>query len=157
MTKSIPLTKGKFALVDDEDYEWLSKEKWCFTGRYAIAAGKRKNKPSVLMHRLIVKTPKGMETDHINHDRLDNRKENLRICTHSENMRNQLKNSKNKTGYKGVRFLEYRISKNPWNAYIKINHQFVNLGFYSTPEDAARKYDQAAKELFGDFALLNLA
>ena len=85
--KEIPLTRGKFALVDDEDYEWLSQWKWyCSTTGYAVRGCKNR---ILYMHREIAKTKPGMLTDHINRNKLDNRKENLRFCSHRENMKNR--------------------------------------------------------------------
>lgn len=91
MTKEIQLTQGKVTLVDDEDYEWLSQWKWCAKdGRngnfYAFRASKNK---STYMHRLILDTPKGKVTDHINGNGLDNRRINLRICSYRENSHNK--------------------------------------------------------------------
>lgn len=99
MTKSIPLTRGKIALFDDEDYEELSKYKWFITKVYA---SRHSGNKTVYMHREIMKTPENMETDHINGDVLDNRRENLRICTRQENARNIRGISSNTSGYKGV-------------------------------------------------------
>ena len=94
MSKKIELSKGKCALVDNEDYERLMQYKWCASktkiGYYSIrkdyTSGKQK---TILMHRIIMDCPKGMIVDHINHNALDNRKENLRICTNSQNLMNQ--------------------------------------------------------------------
>lgn len=86
--KYIELTKQEKALVDDEDYNWLSYFKWHYANGYA-QSNLLKNRLS--MHSLIMNTPKGMDTDHINHNTLDNRRENLRICTRSENLLNAKK------------------------------------------------------------------
>jgi hypothetical protein len=112
-----------------------------------------------MMHKLIAKTPDGKLTDHINCNRLDNRKINLRHVTDSQNAQNQtpwIKENKH-SKHKGVCFLknrEYPLKK-PWMAYIGMNGKRKYLGYYATEEEAAHVYDKAAKELFGEFAKPN--
>jgi len=155
MSKKIPLTQGKFAIVDDEDYEWLSQWKWAYhptgTGyaiRFIQVAGKQKG---VLMHRMILDVPHDMETDHINHNGLDNRRTNLRICSHAENMANKRKYKNNTSGYIGVYWDKER---GQWRA--QIQGHGIHLGRFNDVKEAARAYDRAASELHGEFALLNL-
>ena len=143
----IPLTKGKFALVDPENYEMLMQWQWHYiSGGYAV----RKPKESIYMHRIIMKTPIGMDTDHINGDKLDNRKSNLRIVTRSQNRMNQHKPRKNK--YKGVSFSE---KENKWQASLGTRDNRIWAGYHDTQEEAARAYNAAAKQHFGEFAKLN--
>jgi len=146
--KTIPLSQGKVAICDDEDYQWLSKWTWYYTyyGYAARASGKR----TFYMHRELMQTPDGMETDHVNRDMLDNRKENLRVCTRAENRQNSKTRTDNLAGYKGVNKI-----CNKWRARIRINNSQKHLGLYSTPEEAARAYDNAARSIFGKFAKLN--
>ena len=156
--KVIKLTQGKFAIVDDDDYEMLSKYKWCFN--YAGYAERRISKSLgggiMRMHRLIMNAQKGHMVDHINMNGLDNRKFNLRICTKSENMRNRNKTKVNKSGYKGVIFDKSLWPlKKPWKAQIKINQKNVNLGRFSSKEGAAEAYNKAAKIYYKEFANLN--
>jgi hypothetical protein len=149
--KSIPLTQGKFALVDDEDYDRLIKlGKWCFNGQYATRKGSGSS--LMRMHRVIVNAPAGYEVDHINMDKLDNRKCNLRICTRAENQRHKGKPKRNTTGYIGI-----HPDKRDGCYYprIMVNWESVSLGCYKTPEEAARAYDEAAKKYHGEFASLN--
>jgi hypothetical protein len=150
--KEIILTQGKVAIVDDDDYEWLNRLKWRYNTGYAgRTIGSRKNQKSVYMHRLILQVPDGLETDHINHDTLDNRKENLRICTRSENNCNRA-NKRNTSGFHGVHFnKEYK----EWYATIMVNRLKKYLGNFKTAEEAARAYDKAARELHREFANLN--
>lgn len=154
MTKLIPLSKGAFTIVDDDDHTWLSQWKWHLMGRYAgrvITDPVTRKQHSLSMHRLILDTPQGMHTDHINGNGLDNRRENLRICTPSENSRNQ-KANKRRAGdaqYKGTFFVK-KLGK--WKAVIGINGKNQYLGLFTSEEDAARAYDQKARELHGDFA-----
>lgn len=149
MTKSITLTKGKFALVDDEDFEKLNKHKWCFDGQYAQ---RRENKKAMRMHRVILDVPDGMMVDHIDGNKLNNQKTNLRICTNAENTMNRQKGF-GVSRYKGVA-LHKKTGK--FRAYIRGHGKQVHLGLFEVEEDAARAYDEAAKKYFGEFAKVNL-
>jgi hypothetical protein len=150
--KSIPLTQGKVTIVDDEDYEWLSQFKWRFNIRgYATRYITRPRKVELKMHREIMHTPEGKETDHINGDGLDNRKINLRNCSHAENMHNCRKYKTNTSGYKGVSF---RADKKRWIACIKVGNKKKQFS-RATREEAAQAYDMAARIYYGEFALTN--
>lgn len=153
--KNILLTQGFFAVVDDEDYEALSRYKWRAKKwgdkYYAIRTtskldGKRKN---IFMHREIMGFP-SMDIDHANGDTLYNTRKNLRLCTKSENARNCNAYKTNKLGLKGVYF-NYK----KYSAQISINKKRLYLGYFDTPEEAARAYDAAAKIHHGEFARLN--
>lgn len=154
--KLIPLTQGKFTLVDDVDFNKLSGFKWCAMrvkgGKYYAKRTVREGegKKNIFIHRLVAETPKGMDTDHINGDTLDNRRANLRWCSATENMRNQKIHSDNTSGFKGV-----FKSRNRWVARIRINGINKHLGSFKEKEDAARAYDSNAKKYFGEFARLN--
>ena len=156
--KQIPLTKGKFAIVDDEDYEELCKFKWHICNGYAAYdpyySGKHAaiTKKTFFMHRIIANAPEGMVVDHINGNELDNRRENLRVCTHAQNRRNHAKNNaNNKSGYNGV----FKAKDDRFYAYITFNYKRFHIGSYRTAKDAAIAYNKKAKELFGEFARLN--
>lgn len=159
--KLIPLTQGFSTVVDPTDYEWLNQWKWCYgSGGYALrvkltknSAGKV-NREGILMHRLIIGTPKGWDTDHINGDTLDNRRCNLRICLHQENSRNRRKQGKAATSrYKGVTWHKY---KKRWVARIVLSPgKTKSLGDFSTEKEAALAYNIAAINYFGGFAALN--
>lgn len=152
MTKQIPLTQGKFALVDDEDYEELMKYKWYFDNGYARRDGPAPIKKRILMHRQIMNAKAGQDVDHINHDGLDNRRINIRLCTTSQNMQNSKLYKNNSTGLKGVRFHK-RMKK--YQASIRINGKAKHLGTFENPIDAAKVYNEAALKLFGEFANFN--
>jgi hypothetical protein len=154
--KEIPLTQGKKAIVDDEDYELLNSHKWHYTIRgYArrhIPSPDGRGQKTIYMHRLIVNIPEGKEVDHVNRDKLDNRKSNLRICTHSENQMNVKAKSNNSSGYKGV---HWSSKYKKWIATIYKNGKQIYIGNFCDAETAAHAYDSAAEKLHGDFATLN--
>ena len=156
MTKEIHLSSGKVALVDDADYDWLNQWKWSYVSGSAARATSRKDGPQrlILMYRLIMQAPDGMEVDHKNMDRLDCRRENLRLATHTQNMRNRNAHSHNRSGFKGVSPTGNRY-RNFFKAEIKVAKRKIYLGCFETAEEAARAYDEKAKELFGEFARTN--
>jgi hypothetical protein len=167
--KKIKLTQGKETLVDDEDYPYLNEHKW-YALRvknrdefYAVrngpidSSGKRK---FIYLHREITNVSKEKMVDHSNGDRLDNRKENLRVCTHQENQMNRGKTKTNKSGYKGVSYMKKKKNmineySKPWSASIRFNGKSIYIGTFAIKEEAARAYDKKAIELFGEFAVLN--
>lgn len=162
--KKIELTNGMFAIIDDEDYERLSKYTWEYLNGYAIRRQhiKYESGKAIVkryrMHREIMGTPIGLETDHINGDRLDNRKSNLRICTSAQNKQNRKINRKNTTGYKGVIIEKKTRGEKHYNlirAQITLDSRIKCLGYYKTLEDAAQAYNEAAIRYFGEFANLN--
>ena len=147
--REIKLSQGKVALVDKEDYDFLSQFNWNFNGRYAKMTVNEGGKyKTVLMHSLIMNTPKGKVTDHINGDKLDNRKENLRIVSQKKNMWNGKGDKTNPSGYKGVTWYEPRKK---WR--VRVNREYV--GLFDCKKEAAKAYNEKAKELQGEFAYLN--
>lgn len=145
MTKLIPLTKGQFAIVDDADFDWLSQWKWLFS-RYARRA------KGIAMHRVIMNAPDDMEVDHINHNVLDNRRENLRLATCKQNRMNRSKHKITRSSFKG---LHWRKDRSRWVARIKVNREFIYLGTFINELDAAQAYDTAARIYHGEFACTN--
>lgn len=152
--KAIELSRGMIAVVDDQDFLEVAQYKWSFDGNYAV---RRKRFPDgklrkVYLHREIMGSPAGMEVDHINHFRLDCRRENMRVCTRSQNAKNGSKMPSNKSGYKGVHFSKQNRN---WVAQISCNGKMKHLGSFKTAEDASRAYNTAALELHREFANTN--
>jgi AP2 domain/HNH endonuclease len=157
MPRQIPLTQHRFATVDDDDYPRLSQERWCFaankSGGYAVrmvnADGRRR---SLYLHRTLVPTPPpGHEVIFRNHDTLDCRKENLAVVTAAEARRHHRRRRDSGSRYKGV----CRQESGRFLATIRLNGKPVNLGQFTTEEEAARAYDRMAAQHFGPFAELN--
>lgn len=135
--------KHLYALVDDEDYEKLSDVKW-----YLHEKGYAINSRSKRMHRLVNGTPKGKQTDHINGDKLDNRRSNLRTCDNRRNHYNKGLRKDNKTGYKGV---AWNKLCGKYEAYIKLPHKKKHLGTFKSLEEAVQVRKEAERELHGEF------
>ena len=146
------LGKGKFVLVDDEDFEKLNKYKWHFGTGYArrLSKGSHSTRKVIWMHRVIMNTPSNMVIDHIDGEGLNNQKYNLRNCLPKENARNTRIASNNTSGYKGV----YRFHKS-WRAVIFLNGKMIHLKMCSTPLEGAKIYNEAAIKYHGEFASLN--
>lgn len=157
MVKIISLTKGRVAFVDDDDFDYLCKESWHCTGlpnRQYVSCSRRDDdaKKTIYMHRLIMNAPVGMDVDHINGNRFDNRKANLRVCTRSNNLMNRGKGEGLSSIYKGVCFC---INTGRWRAIIRVNGKSKCLGRYDTEEQVAIAYNKAAADYFGEFSRLN--
>lgn len=160
--KKIKLTRGKYAIVDDEDYEELVKHKWYavmgksgnFYAKRDYRIKERVNVKSCLMHRHIAKCPRNMSVDHANGDGLDNRKSNLRVCTVQENNWNMRVQTKNKhSKYKGVTFCSYTKK---FKAYYSMNDRQIYIGRFEDERSAGLAYNNAVKIAFGEFARLNI-
>jgi hypothetical protein len=148
--KRIPLSDGHYAIVDAADYEALSQYHWHFCGGgYAARCEKGKR---VLMHRQIMQPPKGMFVDHIDGNRANNCRSNLRTCTPAENQRNQRKRRGSASVFKGVGYLK---GSDKCHAKLVFEGKTVWLGHFEHEVQAARAYDRAAVEHFGEFANLN--
>jgi hypothetical protein len=148
--KVIELNKGHVAIVDDEDFEKIAQYHWTYVGKGY--AHRNANGKSVYMHRVVMNTPDGFDTDHINGNRLDNRKCNLRIVTHKQNLRNTAVTKRNKLGVKGVWFWKKR---NKYVADIGHEGKTIHLGTFKTPEEAKTARNEAVLKYHGDFARSN--
>jgi len=154
--KEIQLSQGKVALVDDEDFEMLNRYKWsAMRGAntyYAythiiLESGKR---TSIAMHRVIMQTPVGYETDHRDRNGLNNQRFNLRICTHSQNQGNRKISTNSSSGYKGIVWSKRDAV---WQASIVYRCNKVHIGYFKSKDEAILARNSRAKELFGEFAL----
>ena len=147
----IKTKKGVEIIVDDSNYEWLSKFKWHIS---SVGYARRNHRVdgkqfTVLMHREIMNTPAGYDTDHINGVKTDNRRCNLRVCTRSENQANRRAASNNKTRLKGVS-KSSRVET--FRAEIKANGKHIYLGSFCTPEEAHKSYIAASLKYHGAFS-----
>ena len=147
--KKIKLTQGKFALVDDEDFEKLNKYKWYSTKPtslyYAITFI---NKRNIRMHRFILNPKREEEIDHIDGNGLNNQKINLRICTHSQNMTNHKIRRDNTSGVSGI---YWNKCAKKWQAYIGFKNKIIYLGIFKTLKDARESRNLKERALFGEF------
>lgn len=163
--KTIPLSKnGKLkglysAIVDDEDYKRVNKWNWQYQNGYAIRRDRIDNKKIVFMHRYVMKSKAGDMLDHINNDKTDNRKLNLRECTPLQNSRNRTSQINSTSKYLGVCSYYHPKTKvfYRWRAFIKPNRSRrpILLGYFKREIDAAIAYDKAAIKYFRKFANLN--
>ncbi len=156
----IPLSQGKVAIIDDDDLHKIEQGgSWSFAkrkygGGYAQKTVYSKGKwKTLLLHRVVLGIMDSkIKIDHINGDKLDCRKANLRIATTNQNTKNRLKHTKSTSKYKGVCFV---TKSQKWRASIRFNYKSYFLGEFHSEEDAAKKYDEYALKFFGEFANLN--
>ena len=154
--KIVSLTKGMISTVDDGDWDEVSKYKWrsSMSARGIYYAASFIGGKHVRLHQFLMRAPAGMEVDHVNRNSLDNRRENLRVCTHQQNTQNCSKRNSTSSQYKGVC---WNKREKKWMAYITIHGKRHYLGCCHGSEDgAARAYDAAARAAFGEFAHCNL-
>ena len=155
--KKIKLQNNTYTLIDNVDYNLVSKHKW----HYCIKRNKKyvrtniiKNKKITVLylHRLILDAKKGQYVDHINGNPLDNRRKNLRICTNQQNLTNAGPQKNNKSGYRGVYWAK---SNRKWCAQITHKGNRISLGYFTNKKSAAKAYNKAALDLRGEYAKLN--
>lgn len=152
--KKISCSNGKKAIVDDEMFDLLSGYKWYVLDGYAMRKEKTRGKGILIpMHHLVSGRPEsGYVSDHINGDRLDNRRENLRFCTLSQNSMNRGARNDNKSGYKGV---SYYKNNGKWRACLRIKGKTKHLGYFTSIESAALAYNLGATTFFGEYSKIN--
>jgi hypothetical protein len=162
--KLIPLTQGQFAKVDDDDFDWLNQWNWCAhlsSTTHSFEAVRNAPRDPIThksylirMHREIMNAKAWQLVDHRFHDTLDNRKSELRICTHKQNMHNMIRPVRNTSGFKGV---SWHRGRQRWRARIKMHNREFHIGAFVCAIDAAIAYDRAAIKRFGEFAMTNKA
>lgn len=136
--KKIRISQGKKVIVDDEDYERVSEWKWSFHHSGYVVRGK----PQISLHRFVMNAPKGVFVDHINRNRLDNRKENLRLATNRQNQFNSLKND-------GV---HWRGDREAWIVRMNVDGHKKYIGYFRDKKDAEEARRQASLKYHGEFS-----
>lgn len=154
----VPLTKGYEAIIDAEDAKLIGAENWCVTGPgvqigggciYAMRRAKCDGvMTTIKMHRLIINAPDGFQIDHIDGNGLNNRKENLRVVTPAQNLKNRRLSRHNTSGFKGV---SWSKSRQKWMANIFSDGRAYHLGEYDSPEEAHKAYVEGSKRYHGDY------
>lgn len=158
--KRIPLTQGKFALVDDSDFEYLMQWKWhvrkdCHTYYASVNTPHRRGKLKrwqIGMHVMLMNPPKGYVVDHIDHNGLNNQRSNLRICTALGNAQHAKIRKDNTSGFKGV---SWHKPNKQWIVYINVSKNRIFIGGFKDKIKAAKAYNRAAKKYHGEFAFFN--
>lgn len=149
----VPLTQGYEAVIDAADVPLVEGYSWraltdCRRVYAVTGIGPRGDVTAIRMHRLIMDAADGIDVDHIDHNGINNRRKNMRLCTRSQNLQNQRKRSDNTSGYKGVNYYK-RTGK--WRAYIMLEGKEKHLGYFDSPEGAYRAYCNASKEVHGEY------
>lgn len=155
--KELPISRGRVALVDDEDYEDLIRHKWCTTSRnYVLRRTKKAENMGgvcIYIHRYIMRClDSPMEVDHRDGNPLNNQKHNLRICTHPQNGCNLRLSRINRTGFKGVTL----TPEGNYSSRIKVRGEMITIGRFPTAELAALAYNAASLKYHGEFGTLNV-
>lgn len=153
MVKEIILSNKSISLVDNKCYKRLNKYNWFTGNKYVQTKIKVNNKIlNIYMHRLIMNAPKGVQVDHIDGNKLNNQKSNLRLVTNGQNQMNSKNTKGSSSKYKGV---TWDKNRNKWTVHICLDWKIKHLGRFEKEIDAVKAYNEVAKELFGEFANLN--
>lgn len=164
-TVQIPMRNGGFALINEEDVALVLPYRWYARigaanslTQYAVSTfripGGKGKRGGIYMHRLIMSAAPGTRIDHANRNGLDNRRENLRFCTQSQNVTNRIYKSNKSSGFRGVQFNK---NNNKYRVWVTVKGKHIHGGYYRDPAEAARVYDKMALEIFGEFAVLNFS
>lgn len=158
----IPLSLGKIALIDDADAELVLQHRWWLRPQrrntdtdyfYAFTQVRRRH---LFMHRLIMgEPPSGLVIDHANRNGLDNRRSNLRFCTHAQNMTNRRGHPSARSGFRGVEWKTDHTRGKAFRGYIRSNGKMLRGPYFADPVEAARDHDRLALLHHGEFAVLN--
>lgn len=155
-TCRIYFNSEEYFLIDAADLEYVSARTWFYGKRgYPVSHTSRKSlygHKTEPLHKYLLHPPQGVDIDHISGDKLDNRKSNLRFCSHQQNMFNQKRRSTNSTGYSGV---SYSKNAGKYEAYINRDGRKIHLGLFMSAEEAAIVRNNAAQKLYGEYARLN--
>lgn len=146
----IKINNDVLIIIDKEDFEKVSKYKWRLNN--SGYASRNSNNKTLYLHRILINASTEMQVDHINRNKLDNRKSNLRSCTASQNRCNNEKKKNTTSVYRGVCWDKDRFK---WVAQISVKHKTIYLGSFLKEKDAALAYNEKAKQIFGEFALIN--
>lgn len=156
----VSLSKGKFAIIDAQDADYINQWKWtylssgyAFRRKYLGVVDGKEQSEYILMHRLLMDCPEGYEVDHINHNRLDNRKSNLRIVTRAQNTHNAGIRSDNTSGHKNIYW--YKAYKK-WMVTVGANGKSHFIGYYDKLDEAVEAKKLAIKRLHGEYANVNI-
>lgn len=158
-SRTIALSGGHVLIVDEADYPLAASRVWHpqqgKAGSHYAAVTRTVNGRQVkcYLHREIVGASRGQRVDHVNGNGLDNRRENLRLCSNADNMRNmRVSQARGSSRFKGVSwFVRHEL----WRAYIVVDYKQIHLGYFKSEHEAAEAYNAAARERFGKFARLN--
>jgi hypothetical protein len=155
MSKLLKLSNcDKYTIVDEEDYKELSKNKWRLGKNGYVSTGHQNQKGFFYIHRWLLNiVDRKIQVDHINYDTLDNRRNNLIICTNQQNTFHTRKRKNCSSKYKGV---YYDKERNKWGVQIRFNNKVFCIGRFIDEKEAAGEYNKKAIELFGEFAYLNV-
>ena len=146
--KTIKLTQGKFALVDDEDFDYLNQWHWHYRKDGYAARCQKHDTHNILMHRSLMDFPvKPLEVDHLNGNKLDNQKNNLRIVSHAQNMLNIRSAFRHNTS--GIRGVYWHERDKNWAAQIKVSGRSIHLGYFDDKETAIKTRQMAERQYFG--------
>jgi hypothetical protein len=153
--------KNLVCLVDDEDYESLSKYRW-YLSRKGYAQRNRRyvnkipDRLPVQMHTMIIGNKDGLVIDHVNNNKLDNRRSNLRHISNTENIRRRGVQKNSKTGFKGVYFCKTKgLKSTRYLSYIRVDKKLLFVGYFANKEEAAKAYNEASKKHHGEHGYQN--
>jgi hypothetical protein len=157
MKKVLYLQTGQQVTVDEEDFMRCFSHNWRLDPKGYVCTSIDGGASYLFLHNFLLNLPNGSGIDHIDRNKLNNSKSNLRLATNSQQGANRNIFKNNTSGYKGVTIKKTSTGRLRYAARIKVNYENINLGNYDTAEEAAKAYDVAALQYFGEFACLNFS